>query len=403
MRLKIYILFLITSIVFFGCRKDGIEPINSSYFIKYFGEGVHDGIYKVKQTSDNGYLMVGYTQENSTELSTRDAYVIKVNALGILEWKKILGGDGFDELRDVLVVDDGYVFIGTNEDTLESIRKDVYILKLDFSGKEIWNYTYGGKENQQGNALAQLQSGNIVFVGSTTTAGNITQSNGQGVNPAGTKDSYIGKIPSTGQPLLDSFQFGSKEEDEFVSINVKDNSNEIYCTGTMDYNDGQGLDNKCIVVCKFEPGLTIALDPNYYGSSGLDGSSFSFINSSKLLFLGSKNDNSEPFVDVIHDLNDLSSTSVDDFDFDFPTTGNVVINSADKSGNGFILAGSTDGEGNGGKDILLIKINSEAVVEWSQTYGGEGDDIGISVDKTSDGGLLLEPLLPLEQTRKSCC
>ena len=307
-----------------------------------------------------------------------------------MEWKKTLGGEGFDELRDVLIEDDGYVLVGTNEDTLENVKEDVYLLKLGLTGEELWTYTYGGAENQRGNALAKLPSGNIIFIGSTTTAGNITESNdGVGVNPVGIKDGYIAKVSTDGGVLLDSFQYGSSEDDEFTSINIKSGTNDIFCTGTMRYsNDADALDNQCISVFKFQPGLTGALDPNYYGTVGNDRSSYSLIKNGKLLFLGSKNSNTSPFVDLINDLDNLSSTS-DDFNFVSPVVGNVIINGADKSGDGYILAGSTDGEGNGAKDVLLIKINSNAEIEWYNTYGGEGDDEAYSVETTSDGGYVV--------------
>ncbi len=59
---------------------------------------------------------------------------------------------------------------------------------------------------------------------------------------------------------------------------------------------------------------------------------------------------------------------------------------------GFVLAGtmSTTPElGNGGTDILLIKVDADGNVQWKRYYGGSGDESVGSIIETSDGGLLL--------------
>ena len=43
---------------------------------------------------------------------------------------------------------------------------------------------------------------------------------------------------------------------------------------------------------------------------------------------------------------------------------------------GFVLAGFTKSFGAGGFDFYLIKTDSDGEIDWSKTYGGEGDDRG---------------------------
>src|SRR5208283_1889698 len=61
----------------------------------------------------------------------------------------------------------------------------------------------------------------------------------------------------------------------------------------------------------------------------------------------------------------------------------VMIQTSD---DGFLLAGSTTTYGIGGRQILLVKTDSNGNVIWSQTYGGAGDNIANSVIQTGDGG-----------------
>ena len=59
------------------------------------------------------------------------------------------------------------------------------------------------------------------------------------------------------------------------------------------------------------------------------------------------------------------------------------------SDDGYIIVGSTESYGSGGKDAWLIKIDTDNEVNWEKTFGGQEDDIGHSVQQTSDGGYII--------------
>ena len=52
---------------------------------------------------------------------------------------------------------------------------------------------------------------------------------------------------------------------------------------------------------------------------------------------------------------------------------------------GYIVAGITDSFGAGNSDFWILKLDSEGLVEWQNTYGGSGDDYAASIRQTSDG------------------
>ncbi len=56
---------------------------------------------------------------------------------------------------------------------------------------------------------------------------------------------------------------------------------------------------------------------------------------------------------------------------------------------GFVLAGFTESFGKGENDFYLVKTSSEGEEEWSQTFGGEGNDRCWALVPTDDGGYLL--------------
>jgi len=56
---------------------------------------------------------------------------------------------------------------------------------------------------------------------------------------------------------------------------------------------------------------------------------------------------------------------------------------------GYILVGRTASFGAGGADVYLIKTNAAGDTTWTRTYGGALNDIGWSVQQTTDGGYII--------------
>jgi hypothetical protein len=62
------------------------------------------------------------------------------------------------------------------------------------------------------------------------------------------------------------------------------------------------------------------------------------------------------------------------------------------SDHGYIIAGQTSGIGGFNSEAYLVKISYTGDTIWSRTFGGDGDDEGLCVNPTSDGGYIITGL-----------
>jgi len=74
------------------------------------------------------------------------------------------------------------------------------------------------------------------------------------------------------------------------------------------------------------------------------------------------------------------------------TFGDSLIDSGKSvqqtSDGGYIITGYTKSFGSGGSDVWLIKTDSNGDSLWTKTFGGNGWDYGVSIQKTFDGGYI---------------
>ncbi|KKG14682.1 hypothetical protein EO98_17395 [Methanosarcina sp. 2.H.T.1A.6] len=103
-----------------------------------FGGDDEDSSWCVEQTSDGGYIVAGitYSYGKGTK-GYPDAWLIKVDNKGNLQWNKTFGGTYFDEGYFTRQTSDGgYVLSGY---TFPSGYAEPWLIRTDRNGNEMWN------------------------------------------------------------------------------------------------------------------------------------------------------------------------------------------------------------------------------------------------------------------------
>lgn len=136
---------------------------------KFFGGTDVDRGLSVKQTSDGGYILTGYTASSGAGLD--DMLLIKTDSLGNAQWQNTFGGSGRDYGNSVIQSSDGgFVVTGY---TLSSGAggDDLWIVKTDELGNQLWSKTLGGAQSDVGNYLIETSDGSFVITGYTLSFG----------------------------------------------------------------------------------------------------------------------------------------------------------------------------------------------------------------------------------------
>jgi hypothetical protein len=150
-----------------------------------YGENLLDMGYSVQQTSDGGYIIVGYTDTGPGYLNT---YLIKTNTLGDTLWTKIHGETFTGGYSVQQTLEGGYIIAGFIN-PIGSNWHDVYLIKTDSLGETLWTQSYGENSNNDiGMSVQQTSDGGYIIAGSTSFAMGLT-------------DNFIIKTDSLGDTL----------------------------------------------------------------------------------------------------------------------------------------------------------------------------------------------------------
>jgi len=132
---------------------------------KSYGAAGYDEGYWAEQTDDCGFILVGAT--DSFGQGNGDVWVIKVDDLGEIQWQKTYGGAEVDIGHYVKqTCDGGYVVAGLPA-SFGAGLDDAWVLKLDATGAVQWERTYGETKTDSAMNIIEFDSGGYLLGGLT--------------------------------------------------------------------------------------------------------------------------------------------------------------------------------------------------------------------------------------------
>ncbi|MBR9919761.1 MAG: DUF11 domain-containing protein [Bacteroidetes bacterium] len=196
-----------------------VDVDGSLVWQKAVDEGFIERGYDLIYTADGGFLIVGYAQLDA-QINNNDAYLVKVNNQGEIQWSKTFGDEGDDFFQAITATSDGnYILAGRTNSYSGDGTEQAYLVKVDTEGNEIWSETYGGAFNDRANDVVSAADGSVFLLGNTGTS-------------ADTTNIFLLKTDANGVEEW-SETFGGTDYNEGLAL-ILDSENNLVFTGHQD-------------------------------------------------------------------------------------------------------------------------------------------------------------------------
>ena len=324
-----------------------LNDIGQVSWKKAFGGSANDGAYDVKQTSDGGYIIAGYTASNDGDVSGNhgesDFWIIKLDALGNISWQNAVGGNSNEVAHSIDITSDGgYIAMGYTLSNAGDVignhgEADIWVVKFDESGNISWQKCLGGSSSEEGYEIEQTADGGYIIAGSTQS------NNGDVSSNNGSSDYWVVKLDAMGELSWEN-SFGGNYNDVAHSVNQTSDGGYLVA-GISSSSNGD---------------VTNANGGRDYWVIKLDGSG----NLSWQKALGGED------TDISYSVRETEDGGCIVAGFSTSTNGNI-------SGN------------HGDSDYWITKLDHSGNFSWQQTIGGAATDDPQSIKETLDGGYVV--------------
>lgn len=237
---------------------------------KVYGGTGYDQATAIKQINDGGYILCGNTTSDNGDVTGyhggTDGWVAKLDGKGAIVWQKAMGGRRDDGINDVIQTsDNGYVIVGyaaSDDGDIGNNRGaiDMWAVKLQKDGSFEWQKPLGGSGNEKGHAIVQTTDKGYIIAGTTESG------DGDAKGNHGNEDVWVVKLgsPFRDMPVFnknvsgitvfpeqtnDIIYLGLPREYKGADISITDvNGNKVEFSDTQSYY-------RIIHILKAAPGL----------------------------------------------------------------------------------------------------------------------------------------------------
>jgi len=230
-----------------------LDSVGNIVWQKSLGGTEGDKAWSVEQTTDGGYIIAGQTYSSDGDVTGShgdlDAWIVKLKSTGTIDWQKSLGGtllDGANSIQQTS--DDGFIIGGYSRSidgdaTANHGSIDYWVVKLDSTGTLVWQKSLGGALADGVYSIRQTNDGGYIVAGNSESADGDATFNHGFEEP----DYWIVKLSSTGIIEWQKSYGGLYEDDPFSIEQTTDGgyiiagqaySNEYDVSGNHSFNTG---------------------------------------------------------------------------------------------------------------------------------------------------------------------
>lgn len=366
----------------------------------------------VLQTADAGYVVAGYAYSNNGDvngnLGENDAWVVKLNSIGTIEWQTCLGGSESDVGNSIhQTADGGYVVAGKTQSDDEDVsgwhvgyndlgnpNPDAWVVKLDGVGGIQWQRCLGGADRDEASSVQQTADGGYVVAGHTNSI------DGDASGNHGGNDAWLIKLSGSGDIQWQKCLGGTEGDHLGAVLQTADGGYLV--AGHTQSNDGDvsGLhgttyDAWVVKVSGTGDVLWVKVlggtgwDQAYSVQQTVDGgyvlAGYTQSNDGDVLGNHGSQDAWVVKLDVNGDIQwqrCLGGSAADRF-----------YSIRQIAGGGFLAAGSAashDGDVSGvhsalSPDVWVVELDNVGSIQWQKCLGGSNSENANSIQQTADG------------------
>jgi len=133
---------------------------------RLYGDAGTDGFSAVAGVKEDRFIFAGLSSSWVDSLENGQiiaggicGFLVFINGNGEIIWQNIYGGVETDILRDVIVVEGGFVAAG-NSRSLGDDTRNLWLLRVDEEGREVWSFGYGNEAEEHGWAIIRTEEDN---------------------------------------------------------------------------------------------------------------------------------------------------------------------------------------------------------------------------------------------------
>ena len=367
------VIFLVMILGMFFQVGVSAESPGEAIWTQTYGGANDDKGWSVQQTSDNGYVTVGWT--NSFGAGSYDIYLVKTDESGDILWTETYGADGSDDGRSIRQTSDGGYVIAGNTQPIGIFGSYLWLIKTNSAGGVLWSKTWGETP------IPNVNTGRCVQL--TSDGGYVISGHSQYLGPDNGEDVYLVKTDSNGDTEWEKFFGGSGYEIGYWTQQTSDGGFVV-----VGYTTSFGAGNEDVYLVKTDASGTEEWTKTYGGTGTDFAYSVQQTSDNGYIMVGFTDSSGAGSYDVYvirtDDAGDvLWDRTYGGANFD---KGYSVQSLSDGT---FIVSGTTRSFGDSSGDVYLLRLDAAGDVLWSSTHGDVGDDRGWSVQPTSAGHFIV--------------